>query len=121
MIKKKEHFCFLQSKMFTCHNGPAFNSMNFHALGTQDMYENGGLNTGPEDVRNLGRGMFTGREEDMHRFKVPQLYNLKEYAAYFHGSSKKSLRKLLILKSKHSLKTHLYLMTNYQLHFARWI
>ncbi|MCB0376718.1 MAG: cytochrome-c peroxidase, partial [Sinomicrobium sp.] len=91
---------FGKARCFTCHKEPAFNAMNFHALGTPDMYEVGGLNTGPDDVRNLGRGMFTGKEEDMYRFKVPQLYNLKDYATYFHGSSKTTLREVIDYKIK---------------------
>jgi cytochrome c peroxidase len=83
-----------------CHNSPSFSAMTFHALGTADMYEHGGLNTGPDDVRNLGRGMFTGRKSDMHRFKVPQLYNLKDYEFFFHGSSKASLRSVIEFKMK---------------------
>ena len=91
---------FGKARCYKCHSGPAFNAMNFHALGTPDLYEVGGFNTSPEDVRNLGRGMFTGRDEDMYRFKVPQLYNLKEYAAYFHGSSKNSLWEVVKFKMK---------------------
>jgi cytochrome c peroxidase len=83
-----------------CHKEPALNAMAFHALGTPDMYEIGGVNTGPDDVRNLGRGMFTGQEQDMRKFKVPQLYNLKDYSNYFHGSSKSSLEEVIDFKLK---------------------
>jgi len=82
----------------TCHNSPSFSSMKFYALGTQDMYEIGGLNTSSDDPRILGRGMFTGREEDMYKFKVPQLYNLKDYATFFHGSSKTSIEEVVDFK-----------------------
>ena len=85
-----------------CHKEPALNAMSFHALGTKDMYEQGGVNTGPDDVRNLGRGMFTGKADDMRKFKVPQLYNLKDYATYFHGSSKESIRDVVEFKLKAS-------------------
>ncbi len=91
---------FGKARCFTCHSGPSFSSMNFHALGTPDMYTVGGMNTGPDDPRNLGRGMFTGEDFDMYRFKVPQLYNLKDYAAYFHGSSKSSLAEVVDFKVK---------------------
>jgi cytochrome c peroxidase len=82
----------------TCHNSPSFSSMNFYALGTKDMYEIGGLNTSAEDPRILGRGMFTGREEDMYAFMVPQLYNLKNYVSFFHGSSKSSIEEVMDFK-----------------------
>ncbi|MEL7251177.1 MAG: hypothetical protein AAFO03_22305, partial [Bacteroidota bacterium] len=56
-----------------------------------DLCDVGGLATGENDERNLGRGGFTQREEDMFAFKVPQLYNLKNAGFYFHGSSRQSL------------------------------
>ena len=31
----------------------------------------------------------------MHKFKVPQLYNLKDVGFYFHGASKTSLREVV--------------------------
>ncbi|TXB61517.1 cytochrome-c peroxidase [Phaeodactylibacter luteus] len=77
---------------YRCHKGPALSSNEFHALGVLDLYQTGGFNTGPDDIRNFGRGGFTGRPEDMHLFKVPQLYNMKDSPFYFHGSSRHSLR-----------------------------
>jgi cytochrome c peroxidase len=74
--------------------------MNFHALGTRDLYLQGGVNTGPDDQRNLGRGMFTKDPNDNYRFKVPQLYNLKDYVTFFHGSSKTSLEEVIDFKIK---------------------
>ncbi len=96
--KKGAVLFFDEARCYKCHNGPSFSSMNFHALGTADLHEIGGLNTAPDDRRNLGRAFFTGRPEDMHRFKVPQLYNLKDYATFFHGSSKNTLEELLDFK-----------------------
>jgi cytochrome c peroxidase len=89
---------FGKARCHSCHNTPALSSMTFHRLGTTDMYEIGGLNTGPDDPRNLGRGMFTGIEEDNYKFKVPQLYNLKDYAAFFHGSSKTTIEEVVKFK-----------------------
>jgi len=74
--------------------------MNFYSIGTADMYQHGGLNTSSEDPRIRGRGMFTGDEKDMFKFKVPQLYNLKEYVSYFHGSSKTSIEDVVDFKMK---------------------
>jgi cytochrome c peroxidase len=76
-----------------CHNSPSLNRMQFFALGVKNLYQNGYevFRTGPGDLRNFGRGGFTKREEDMHKFKVPQLYNLKGLGFYFHGGSKHSL------------------------------
>ncbi len=98
--KKGANLFFGKARCYSCHRGPSFSAMRFHALGTQDMYELGGLNTGPDDPRILGRGMFTGKESDMYRFKVPQLYQLKEYVSFFHGSSKTSLEEVIDFKIK---------------------
>ncbi len=82
---------------FKCHNGkPLNNPDQFLAIGVKDLYENGAaINTGVDDLRNLGRGGFTKRAEDNYKFKVPQLYNLKGSGFYFHGSSKQSLREVV--------------------------
>ena len=78
-----------------CHNNTSLNAMEFYALGVEDLYQNGGLNTSYDDRRNLGRGGFTGDENDMFEFKVPQLYNLKDAPFYFHGSSKQTLEEVV--------------------------
>jgi len=81
-----------------CHNGPAFSNMNFYALGTADLYERGGLNTSADDERIRGRASFTENEQDMFKFKVPQLYNLQAYETFFHGSSKESIEEVVKFK-----------------------
>ena len=89
---------FDKARCYKCHNSPALGAMTFHALGTKDLYEQGGLNTSQNDPRNLGRAFFSGSPSDHRRFKVPQLYNTKDYATYFHGSSKESLEEVLDFK-----------------------
>ncbi len=77
---------------FRCHEGTAMSANRFYALGVRDLYESAGVfNTDEHDIRNFGRGGFTGNAEDMYKFKVPQLYNLKNAQFYFHGSSRTSL------------------------------
>ena len=80
----------------SCHNSPSLNSDPhlFFSLGVYNSYQTGYsvFRTDRHDKRNLGRGGFTGREEDMNHFKVPQLYNLKDFGFYFHGASKTSLK-----------------------------
>ena len=82
-----------------CHNSPSLNSdpHKFYALGVRNEFQNNNLVFGTDrhDKRNLGRGGFTGLEEDMHKFKVPQLYNLKDFGFYFHGSSKTSIKQVV--------------------------
>jgi cytochrome c peroxidase len=82
-----------------CHNSPSLNTLphKFFALGVKNHYQSGYnvFRTGPNDKRNMGRGGFTGLPEDMHKFKVPQLYNMKDIGFYFHGASKTSLREVV--------------------------
>lgn len=83
----------------SCHNSPSLNSVphQFFALGVNDLYQSGYevFRTGPTDGRVFGRGGFTKRDEDMFKFKVPQLYNMKNIGFYFHGASKTSLRQVV--------------------------
>ncbi len=88
-----------KARCIYCHKNPSFNSVEFHALGTKDLYETGAFNTSIEDKKNLGRGGFTGNEDDMYQFKVPQLYNVKDYATFFHGSSKQTLEEVIRFKN----------------------
>lgn len=78
-----------------CHSEPNLGSKNFEALGVKDLFENGGLKTDVNDLRNKGRGGFTNRPEDYYKFRVPQLYNLGDGGPYFHGSSKQTLREVV--------------------------
>ena len=91
--KKGAMVFFGKARCYHCHDGPALNNPDkFYAIGVNDLADIGGLNTSIDDPRNLGRGGWTELEEDMYKFKVPQLYNLKNAGFYFHGSSKTSLR-----------------------------
>lgn len=81
---------------YRCHNGPALNGNTFHSVGVNDLCDiPGALRTSADDPRNLGRGDFTRRAEDMFKFKVPQVYNTKDMPFYFHGSSKTDLREVV--------------------------
>lgn len=86
---------FTKGGCYRCHKGAALSSNEFHALGVRDLWESGAFATGPNDIRNFGRGGFTGFEEDFYKFKVPQLYNMKNSPFYFHGSSRHSLRSVV--------------------------
>lgn len=88
-------FFFGQANCVACHTGPALNKMDFYALGMNDLhhgaYADRVFNTNDSQPDHKGRGGFTGRSEDMYKFKVPQLYNLKNSPFYGHGSSFKSI------------------------------
>lgn len=95
---------FGKARCYTCHNGPALANMEFHALGFRDL-ANGryGINTvvnaGTEKPENKGRGGFTGKAADMYKFKVPQLYNLKDTPFYGHGSSFTKIEDVIAYKN----------------------
>ncbi len=99
-MQKRGALLFLgKARCSTCHNSPSFGNTEFHALGTEDLYHQGeALNTDESDTRNLGRGFFTGEEEDNYAFKVPQLYNIVDYSHFFHGSSKTTVREVIDFK-----------------------
>ncbi len=86
----------------TCHTGPALNKMEFHALGMKDLYQAREITfkTNPKNSENFGRGGFTGNEEDMFRFKTPQLYNLADSPFLGHGSSMRSVREVIEYKNR---------------------
>lgn len=86
----------------TCHNGPALNAMEFHALGMNDLFDcpEETFKAGPELSDHKGRGGFTGREEDDFKFKVPQLYNLADSPFYGHGSSFRTVAAVLRYKNE---------------------
>lgn len=95
--KRGAQLFFGKAGCFRCHKSPALNDPdNFYALGVNDLYETGeAFNTGPDDKRNFGRGFFTKKEEDLYKFKVPQLYNVAQTTHYFHGSSKTTMREVV--------------------------
>ncbi len=88
-----------------CHYNQNLGSLEFHALGVNDM------DMHPESVkannplarRNLGRGGFTGLEEDLYKYKVPGIYNIGDAEFFFHGSSAKTLEEVIDYKD-HALK-----------------
>lgn len=86
----------------SCHSGPALNSMSFHALGMDDLDQcpEQIFQAGPASAANLGRGSFTGREEDKFRFKTPQLYNLTDSPFLGHGSSFRSVEEVVRYKNE---------------------
>ncbi len=102
MLEKEGALVFFgKGQCANCHTGAALSSMEFHALGL------GNLPDCPEEVfltpadavENLGRGGFTNRPEDMYKFKVPQLYNLKDSPFYGHGATLRSVREVIEYKN----------------------
>lgn len=87
---------FGDAKCYHCHKEANLGANEFYAIGVKDLYHTGkAFNTSQDDIRNLGRGEFTGNSEDMYKFKIPQLYNLGDAPFYFHGSSYTDLREVV--------------------------
>jgi cytochrome c peroxidase len=87
-----------------CHNGPSLAAMNFYALGMNDLKNgNYGINNVVAITDNKaefkGRGGFTGKAEDMYKFKVPQLYNLINSPFYGHGASFTRIEDIIAYKN----------------------
>jgi len=80
----------------SCHNGPALNSMSFHALGMEDLTGADVVNGNDND---LGRGGFTQNPEETDKCKTPQLYNLKDSPFYGHGGNFNSVREVIEYKN----------------------
>ena len=83
----------------SCHTGPALNSMAFYGLGMKNFDGPGTYGNDATKPEQKGRGGFTGREEDMFKFKVPQLYNLADSRFYGHGASFTSVREVIEYKN----------------------
>lgn len=82
-----------------CHDGPALAKMEFHAIGMGDFESSEVFKFDPSDPATTGRASFTSDDDDMFKFKVPQLYNLKDSPFYGHGSSFKSIREVIEYKN----------------------
>ena len=92
---------FNKAECVACHTGPALNTNEFYALGMKnlDKCPEEVFNSNPMSEGNLGRGGFTGDERDNFKFKVPQLYNLTDSPFFGHGSSLRSIRKVIEYKN----------------------
>ncbi len=76
---------FGKAQCASCHTGASLNSPAFYSVGFKDMEVEFG--NAPDESTRKGRGGFTGNPEDDYKFKVPQLYNLKDVPALGHGGS----------------------------------
>ena len=102
--QKQGALIFLRENCTDCHNGPALNSMTFHAFGFNDLFNGdygGGqvINIADDNPAALGRASFTKEPVDEYKFKTPQLYNLKDSKFFGHGSSFTDLVSLLTYKT----------------------
>ncbi len=92
---------FDKAKCVSCHTGPALNEEAFYAIGMKDLVGEGVTNTVGQDFFTSaeGRGGFTGKSEDLYKFKVPQLYNLTDSPFYGHGGSFTTVKEVVEYKN----------------------
>lgn len=84
---------------FNCHNGPSLAKMDFAAIGFND-FPSDVFRHDPDDKSHLGRAGFTQDDRDLYKFKIPQLYNLRDVNFFGHGGSFKSLREVIEYKNE---------------------
>lgn len=90
---------FDRAACYTCHDGPSLASMKFAALGMDDLSGGDVLGSPVDEVTRKGRGGFTNNPNDNYKFKVPQLYNLKNNGSFGHGSSFNSIKEVIEYKN----------------------
>lgn len=90
---------FTKANCNSCHNGASLASMEFHAIGLNDFTNANSANFDPTDPSRKGRSSFTKNREDDYKFKVPQLYNLKDSPFYGHGASFNSIHDIIEYKN----------------------
>ena len=93
--KKGAILFFDKAGCVNCHKSPGLSSLEYHAVGVNDMYQRPSFGTSRDDERNLGRGGYTLDATDNYKYKVPQLYNLSDTPFYFHGSSHTNLEQVV--------------------------
>jgi cytochrome c peroxidase len=98
--KKGALLFFGKGNCVQCHTGPALNSMAFYAMGMSDLSGSRVHNVNPNQSDHKGRGSFTGKAEDMYKFKVPQLYNLRDSPFFGHGSNFRTVREVIMYKNR---------------------
>ena len=57
--KRGANLFFGKANCSTCHRGSSLNGDNFYAIGVEDLYKTGAINTSRDDIKNWGRGEFT--------------------------------------------------------------
>lgn len=90
---------FGKAECATCHNGPALANNEFYAIGMDDLAGPSVIPAEGAEGAALGRGGFTANPEDNYKFKVPQLYNLRDSKFYGHGASFHSVYDVIAYKN----------------------
>lgn len=85
---------FVSTGCTTCHYGEAIGGKRYAVLGQVTPYP---------DVTDEGRFIITGKEEDMHSFKVPSLLNIAKTGPYLHNGSITTLEEMVKIMATYQL------------------
>jgi len=81
--KKGAEIFFGKGRCVSCHSGPLFSDMRFHAIGVPQVGP--GRGHGWRGVEDLGRAGVTGDSDDDYEFRTPILLNIGLTAPYGHA------------------------------------
>lgn len=84
----------------SCHNGINLGGNSYQQLGAALPYYVEHRTPGPHDNGLMGR---SGRDDDLHVFKVPTLHGIAETAPYFHDGSIETLESAIEEMAEHQL------------------
>lgn len=84
-VKLGHELFFGKALCATCHVGTSFTDSRFHNLGI-------GWDAQARELKDLGRFVVTGKEEDRGAFKTPGLREVTRHAPYMHDGSLATLR-----------------------------
>lgn len=84
----------------TCHNGINLGGNSYQQLGAASSYYAEHRTAGPNDDGLINR---SGRDSDLHVFKVPTLHGVAETAPYFHDGSVETLELAIEEMGEHQL------------------
>ncbi len=91
---------FLELGCVTCHQGVNIGGNMFQVFGRMQSFF-----ADDEQISYADKGRFniTGREEDLHKFKVPTLRNVALTAPYLHDGSVETLEEVVQIMARHEL------------------
>jgi len=105
---------FGKGKCAGCHSGPALSSpvnatadQMFMAIGFSDLDAYNVIVGEVKDADRLGRGGFTGDEQDNYKFKIPPLYNIVQSDFLGHGNSFNNVREVVSYKNYAVTQKHI--------------
>lgn len=78
----------------TCHVGKTMGGQSFEKMGIFEDYFAAREQSRPDIAYNdddKGLNGFTGKDEDLHKFKVPNLRNISRTAPYYHDGSQQTI------------------------------